>query len=42
MIGCRMDIVFGMMMGAPVLSVRVGMKGNMMLVMRVAPSELCG
>jgi hypothetical protein len=36
-----MDVVFGMLMGALVFSVRVGTKGNMMMMM-VAINELCG
>jgi hypothetical protein len=33
MIGSKTETVFGMLMGALVLSVRVGTKGNMMMMM---------
>jgi hypothetical protein len=38
MIGSKTETVFGMLMGALVLSVRVGTKGNMMMMMMVAVS----
>jgi hypothetical protein len=39
-IGSRMNVILGMLMGAPILSATMGMKGNM-VVMMVAASELC-
>jgi hypothetical protein len=41
MTGSKTETVFGMLMVALVLSVRVGTKGNMMMMV-VAVNELCG
>jgi hypothetical protein len=41
MIGSKTETVFGMLMGALVLSVRVGTKGNMMMMMMMMVAVSC-